>query len=329
MNLGLGFLKIAAQNGLGEGHSFWLPRQGQALAANTDNLFYFIYYLCVFFFVLIISAMVYFAVKYRRKDANQRTSNIKGSHRLEIIWSVIPGILLLVIFGWGFRDWMHIVVPPANYLEVRVTGQKWNWSFDYVKDGINSPNLVVPVGHPIKLVMSSKDVSHSFFIPDMRIKRDVLPNRYTVEWFEPNEIGEHHVFCTQYCGTSHSGMLTKVRVLSEQDYADWIAAGGDLGGAGVPLAKLGELVFNSKGCTACHNIDGTAKIGPALNGIYGTKVELADGSSVEVDDNYIRESIMVPAAKVVKGFAPVMPSFQGQLNDKQTNGLIEYIKSLK
>lgn len=326
MNLGSGLIQFAAQAST---PSLWMPAQGQPLAAHVDQLFYFIYYLCVFFFTVIVATMVYFVVKYRRKSPNQRTSPVKGSHKLELIWSVIPAVLLIVIFAWGFRDWMRLIVPPANAMEIRVTAKKWAWDFAYPRDGISGANLVVPANTAIKLVMSSQDVIHSFYIPDMRIKRDVLPNRYTVTWFEAGEPGEHLIFCTEYCGTSHSEMISRVRVLPENEYREWVANGGDLGGAGVPLAELGKLVYEQKGCASCHTIDGSPKVGPTFKGLYGATREMENGQSVTADDNYIRESIMAPAAKVLKGYAPVMPSFQGQLNDKQTDALIEYIKTLK
>jgi cytochrome c oxidase subunit II len=326
------FLKFSAQEGtrsLWEG-GLWMPAKSSTVAANTDALFYFIYYLCLFFFALIVGAMIYFVVKYRHKEGKPaRTVDLKGNHTLEVFWSVVPGILLVVIFAWGFKDWVKLVVPPAHSLEVRVTGYKWAWAFDYVASGVNGGTLVVPENQPVKLTMSSKDVIHSFYVPDFRVKRDVLPGRYTVMWFEATEKGEFPIKCTEYCGTSHSGMISKVRVVSQEEFDEWIQNGGDLGGAGVPLAELGAKVYEAKGCNACHSIDGSAKVGPSFKGVYGKPAKLADGSEVVVNDDYIRESILMPNAKVHQGYPPVMPSFQGQLNDKQVSALIEYIKSLQ
>jgi len=333
VNLGfaLGHLMAQAANTA----SWWKPIQASAHASSVDSLFNFIMYLCFFFFVLIIGAMIYFVVKYRRKEGVPiKTSPIKGNHTLEIVWSVIPGILLVIMFAWGFKDWLAIAVVPANAMEVRVTGQKWNWTFTYPKEGIVSPDLVVPAGQTIKLVMTSKDVLHSFYIPDFRIKRDVVPGRYSVLWFDPAEEATHQIFCTEYCGTSHSNMLSKVKVLSSEKYEQWIANGGEEeGGAGgkpIPLAEKGKKLYESRGCVACHSVDGTAKVGPSWKGAYGTAHKFADGSSLaSTDENYIRESILVPGAKVVAGYPNVMPSYQGQLNDKQIESIIEYIKSLK
>lgn len=330
MNLGsaLGYLMAQAANTA----SWWKPIQASAHASAVDGLFNFILYLCIFFFVLIIGAMVYFIVKYRRKgNGPERTSPIKGNHTLEIVWSVIPGILLVLIFVWGFKDWLAIAVVPANAMEVRVTGQKWNWTFTYAKEGIVSPDLVVPAGQPVKLVMTSKDVLHSFYIPDFRIKRDVIPGKYTVLWFDPAEEATHQIYCTEYCGTEHSNMLSKVKVLSSAKYEEWIANGGEEGGSsGVPLAEKGKRLYEQRGCVACHSVDGSRKVGPTWQGLFGKPHQFADGSTLaSVDENYLRESILVPGAKVVAGYANVMPSYQGQLNDKQIESIIEYIKTLK
>lgn len=322
------FVKIGAQ---GDGGTLFLPKQASTLAANQDALFYFIYYVCLFFFVLIVGMMIYFVVKGRHKNDGTpvKTSSMKGNHTLEVVWSVIPGILMVVIFGWGFKDYVKTVVTPTNAIDVRVTGLKWAWSFDYVASGVNSNRLVVPQGQPVRLTMASKDVIHSFYVPAFRLKRDVLPGRYTVMWFEATEMGEFPVLCTEYCGTAHSEMLSTVKVVSQEEYEQWVADGGDLGGAGVPPAELGAKLYEAKGCNACHSIDGSPKIGPTFKGLYEKAGELADGSSYVVDDTYIRKAILEPQAQIVKGYQPVMPSYQGQLNDKQIAAIIDYIKTLK
>jgi cytochrome c oxidase subunit 2 len=305
-----------------------MPEQASTSAERTDALFYFILYLSIFFFVLVIGATVLFAIKYRRRSAKQRTSPIEGSKKLEIAWAVIPAILLILIFAWGFRDFLHLAVPPGDSLDVRVTAQKWFWSFDYPREGLSTNELVVPVGRPVKLTMSSTDVIHSFFVPAFRIKRDVVPNRYTVVWFEATETGVYDVLCAEYCGTSHSRMLAKVKVMSENDYQGWIDSGGGLSGKGLSSVEFGKLLFQSKGCGTCHSVDGTARTGPTLKGKYGALEALVGGASARVDDNYLRESIVDPAARVVQGFEPVMPTYAGKLKDKQLNALIDYIKSL-
>jgi cytochrome c oxidase subunit 2 len=320
------FVKIGAQ---GKGTLF-MPEQASTVAANADALFYFIYYLCLLFFVLIVAAMIIFVVKGRHKEgAPVKTSAVKGNHTLEVVWSVIPGILLVVIFAWGFKDWVKLVVPPGDSIDIRVTGFKWAWSFDYMASGVNTNRIVVPENTPVRLTMSSKDVIHSFFVPAFRVKRDVLPGRYTVMWFEATQRGEFPILCTEYCGTSHSNMISTVKVVSQEEYDQWIADGGDLGGAGVPPAELGAKLYEAKGCNACHSIDGSAKVGPSFKGVAGKQGEFADGASYTADDTYLRQSILEPQAHIVKGYQPVMPSYQGQLNEKQIVALIEYMKTLK
>jgi cytochrome c oxidase subunit 2 len=307
---------------------FWMPEAATSEAGRTDALFHFILYLSIFFFVLVVGATVLFVVKYRRRSAAQKTADIHGHRKLEVIWAVIPAILLVVIFAWGFRDYVSGSVPPGDAIEVRVTAQKWSWAFSYPRDGIDTNELVVPVGRPVKLVMSSLDVIHSFYVPAFRLKRDVLPNRYTVAWFQAEETGEYHVLCAEYCGTKHSQMLAKVIVKSERGYQDWIDSGGGLSGKGMSSVAFGKLLFKKKGCTACHSVDGTKLTGPSLLGKYGTRESFADGSTVVVDDNYIRQSITEPNAKVVQGFQAVMPTYAGRLKEKQLNALIDYVKSL-
>jgi len=232
-------------------------------------------------------------------------------------------VLILVLIGlWA------VPCLAADVEEVKVTGQQWFWSFDYPEGATSVNELVVPVDRPIKLLMSSKDVIHSFFVPEFRIKMDVLPNRYTITWFEATNEGEYTLFCAEYCGKSHSDMIGTVKVVSDREYAEWIEAGATEG-EGLSPVEYGAQLYKSKACYTCHSVDGTPNVGPSFKGVYGHETELADGSSTIVDENYIRESILEPQAKVVSGFQPVMPTFQGILKDKQIEALIAYIKSLK
>lgn len=312
--------------------SFWMPPQASSSAQNVDTLFYFILGLSAFFFTMIVAAIVLFSFRYRKRHEGQRTAGIEGSRTLEIAWSVIPALILVVIFVWGFRDYLNLAVPPAGAIDVRVLAQKWSWSFTYPKHGVTVSGkiegnvddpFVVPVGRPVKLTMSSKDVIHSFYVPAFRVKKDVVPNRYSVIWFQAEQEGVYDVMCAEYCGTGHSTMLAKIKVVPEGDYERWLQTAG-----GPPD---GSKLFVQKGCNACHSLttDGKGLPGPPLAGKYGKTETLADGSQVTVDDNYVRESIMQPNAKVVKGYSPVMPTFAGQLSDEQINALIDYIKSLR
>lgn len=343
-----------------EGGTFWMPKAASTYAQDVDDVFYFIYYTDAVFFAVLMAAMILMAVKYRRKAEGESTPVIKGNHTLELAWSVFPTFLLVAMFWLGFKGWMNMAVPPADAMEVRVIGQKWNWTYQYPAaniGGVDYPSfevagadaacmervadptrdiecnaaLVVPAGKPVKLVMNSRDVLHSFFVPDFRMKRDVIPGRYTQQWFEAPEVGEHNVFCTEYCGDRHGYMYSKVEVKSPADFEAWkleqhkkAAASGLVSGA-----ELGAQLFASKGCAGCHKIDGTKLVGPWLNGKFGAQEQLADGSTVTIDEGYLRESILVPGAKIVAGYPPSMPPYQGQLDDRQVEGLIEYIKSLK
>jgi cytochrome c oxidase subunit 2 len=221
---------------------------------------------------------------------------------------------------------MHIV--PKDALEIKVTGQKWFWSFDY-PEGINTVNeLVVPAGKPIKLLMSSKDVIHSFFVPDFRIKMDVLPNRYTITWFEAPEIGNHNLFCAEFCGDKHSDMIGTVKVVSKREYAEWLETGTSLAD-NMPPEQYGAKLFQSRACYTCHSIKGESSVGPHLNGIFGEQAVMTGGKQFIVDENYIRKSLLEPQADVVAGYQPVMPTYQGILKDRDVDALIAYIKSLK
>lgn len=315
---------------LAAGHngSFWMPVQASTFAGETDAIFYFIYWLCVVFFIMIVGAIGYFAVKYKMKGPDDRTSPIRGNHQLEIIWSVIPSILLLVMFAWGFSAFMDQQRPPADAIDVSVTGQKWSWAMTYENGATEMNHLVVPVNQPVQLTMHSTDVLHSFFIPAFRVKRDVIPNRYTTIWFEATEIGAYHIFCTEYCGTSHSDMIGTVDVVTQEEYEEHL---GSLGGCeeGQSLAECGEAVFTGSGCGACHSVVGTdVLIGPPLSGLFGSERNFEDGSVASADENYIRQSIMEPNSQVVQGFAPQMPTFAGRIDDEQLTALIAYIREL-
>lgn len=286
----------------------------------------FLIWLSLFFFLLIAGLAIYSAVKFRYRPGVV-TPHITHNTKLELIWTIIPLILVIMIFFWGFKSYLVAQVPPADAVEIQVTAQKWNWTFEY-PDGNRALNeLHIPLGKPVKFVMSSQDVIHDFYVPDMRVKHDILPNRYTEEWFTPTVAGKHHVECAEYCGKGHSDMAATIYVDNDADYQKWLETGGV--DPKMPLPELGALLYESKGCATCHSIDGSKGTGPSWKGIYGTQQPLSDGTSVLADENYIRESIMVPGAKIVKGYENVMPVFQGLLRDRETNALIAYIKSLK
>jgi cytochrome c oxidase subunit II len=315
---------------LGPEGGWLLPPAASTGADAHDALFYFVLAVTAFFFLLVIGLVAWFTIRYRQRKPGQRTSGVSHNRRLEVAWAVIPSAVLVVIFGWGFKGFLDLSVPPADALEVRVTAQKWAWAFEYPREGIRtSKELVVPVNRPVKLTMSSLDVIHGFYVPAFRIKRDVLPNRYTVTWFQATETGQYDLLCTQYCGTGHSSMLGRIVVKPEAEFKEWVDAGGGMSGKGLSSVEFGKLLFDKEGCNTCHSLDGSPKTGPSLLDRYGSRELLEGGSEVVIDDNYVRESLMDPAAKVVKGFQPVMPTYRGRLNDRQIDALIDFVKSLK
>ncbi len=301
--------------------------QASRFASDVDALVAFITWGSVILFVLITMISLYFLWKYRRIGAPTFTSPISHNNQLEITWTLIPTVLVFIIFFWGFKSYLDMRVIPANSMELKVTGKKWFWAIDY-PNGTNSVNeMVLPVNKPVKLLLSSSDVIHSFYIPAFRTKMDAVPNRYTTMSFEPTMTGTFDIFCAEYCGKSHSGMIGKARVVTESEYAKWLEE-AESGGKMSP-AEFGSKLFTSKACATCHSNDGTANTGPTWKGIYGAKHKMADGSEVVVDENYLRQSMLEPNAKVVAGYQPVMPTYQGVLKEKQIDALIAYIKTLK
>ncbi len=308
--------------------SIFLPPQGSTISGEVDSLFGFIFIVSIILFVLVVGLTVFFAVRYRRRGKVALTSGVTQNLPLEMLWTGIPLILVLVVFVWGFQTYMKMHVVPKDALEIKVTGQKWFWSFDYPNGASSVNELVVPEGKPVKLLMSSKDVIHSFFVPSFRVKMDVVPNRYTVTWFEAKGVGTHDLFCTEYCGTGHSDMIGTVRVLSEREFNTWLEESSGPA-EGEPLDAYGKKLYTSRACNTCHSVDGSKLVGPSFKGIYGSQAMLSDGSAVTVDENYIRESILKPQAKIVAGYDPVMPTYQGILKSRDIDALIAYIKSLQ
>ena len=309
-----------------KGATFWMPPKVSTVAHGVDWLFNFILAISVFFFLLIVVLMVYFIFRYRHREGHAAERSPTHNLGLEITWTVIPLILVIVIFVFGFKGFLDMSTPPANAYEILVEGQKWNWSFTYPNGYVDS-NLHVPVNRPIRLVMSSQDVIHSLYVPAFRIKMDVVPGRYSKAWFEATEPGEYDLFCAEYCGTSHSDMIAHVVVHPVGEFERWLEKASDFLETMTPV-DAGRKLFQVRGCQQCHSVDGSAKTGPSLLGVFGHEQALADGSTVVADENYIRESILEPQARVVAGYDPVMPTYQGRLNDREIMAVIEYLKSL-
>jgi len=307
--------------------SMALPSQGTLLAAEFDNLYAFILWASVISCAITIGGMIYFALKYKRRTNTDKTAYITHNTFLEFLWSFIPLVIFMVVFGWGWMIYNKMRTFPDNSLEVHVYGHQWAWDFTYKSGKKVANEFVVPVGTPVKLIMTSQDVIHSFYIPSMRIKQDVVPGRYSALGFTAEKTGDYHVFCTQYCGLNHSSMLAVMKVVSKEDYEKWLQENDE----GLTLAQRGEKLYSGKSCVACHSLDGTRKVGPSWKGLYGQKDhEMEGGLKLTVDDDYLRESILLSNAKIVKSYpAGVMPVFQGQLSEEEVNALIEFIKSLK
>lgn len=291
------------------------------MSGQVDALYIYLLLVAGVMTTLIFLAVFVFAVKYRRKpgiDAHQ----IEGSTPLEIAWSVIPFGVMLTFFIWGAVIYFRERTPPADATEVYVVAKQWMWKIEHMEGQREINELHVPTGQNIKLIMTSQDVIHSFYVPAFRLKQDVLPGRYTTLWFKATKPGRYHLFCAEYCGTMHSGMGGDIIVMEPQEYAQWLASG-----TAAPLQETGRELFSSLGCSTCHRSDVQGR-GPNLAGIYNKPVLLEDGRTVTADDDYLRESILNPTAKIVNGFKPVMPTFQGIVNEDQLNALIAYVKSL-
>lgn len=291
------------------------------MAGNVDALFIFLLIVTGLMTLLIFCTLIYFAARYRNRPG-VLAEQIEGSIPLEITWSIIPLGVFMMIFLWGAVVYFKERTPPRDATEVYVVAKQWMWKLEHAEGQREINELHVPVGRDVKLIMTSQDVIHSFFIPAFRVKQDVLPGRYTIEWFHPTKPGTYHLFCTQYCGTQHSGMIGDIVVMEPAQYEAWMS-----GSPSGPLSVAGEKIFAELGCSTCHRSD-TQGRGPNLLGVFGRPVQLEDGRTVTADENYIRESILDPGAKVVAGFKPVMPTFQGLVSEEQLNALVAYVKSL-
>ena len=294
------------------------------MAPKVDQLYWFIIGVTAFFGILVSVVVVYFAVKYRTNDPLAVGQRIHGSIPLELGWSIIPFIISIVIFAWAADVFFDIYRPPDQTIDIYATGKRWMWKFQHI-DGQNEINeLHVPLGRAVKVTFTSEDVLHSLFFPAFRTKADAIPGRYSSVWFSATKLGEFHIFCAEYCGTRHSGMVGKVVVMEPAAYQAWLT-GGVVGGS---LSKRGEQLFSDLSCNTCHRNDGSGR-GPSLVNKFGQPQKLVDGTSVTMDEAYVRESILTPQIKVAAGYQPLMPTFQGLLSEENVIALVEYVKTLK
>jgi cytochrome c oxidase subunit 2 len=299
------------------------PGQASTIARSVDHLFFFLTAVTLFFTVLIFSIIFYFMIKYRRRSPEERPRAIEGSLPLEILWTAIPTVIAAVLFVWSASLYFRNAEPPPGSIEIFVTGKQWMWKIEHSEGQREINELHVPLGRPIKLTMTSEDVIHDFYVPAFRVKKDVLPGRYTSLWFEPTKVGTFPLYCAQYCGAFHAGMTGSVIVMEPNEYERWLAGGVQ----GETMEAAGQRVFQQLACVTCHVADGSGQA-PSLLGVYGHPVHLTNGQTVTADDAYIRECILDPSARRVAGYAPIMPSFQGQLNEEQILDLLAYIRSL-
>jgi cytochrome c oxidase subunit II len=299
------------------------PPSASTISESVDQLYFILTGITLFFTVLIFSIIFYFMVKYRRRPGNEVPPDTHAPLVLELAWTIIPSIICVFLFVATAEVYVRNSRPPAASSEVFVIGKQWMWHLQHSEGPREINELHVPVGTPIKLTMTSQDVIHDFYIPAFRVKKDVVPGRYSSIWFQATEVGTYHLFCAQYCGTTHSGMIGWVYVMTPADYATWLAGGEQ----NESMAEQGGRLFDQFGCATCHT-DDTKGLGPSLAGLYGKPQKLQNGETRVVDETMIRESILTPNSVLVPGFAPVMPTYKGQMDEEQMLQLIAYIKSL-
>ncbi len=302
----------------------FVPEQASSVAGEVDALFLFILGFTGVFALGIWIALFYFAIRYRRRTPDERPAEIHGSLVLELTWTIVPFLLMSAMFVWGAKVFFHLNRPPDDAMTVSVVGKRWMWKLQHPTGQREINELHVPVGRAVKLVITSEDTIHSFFIPAFRVKKDAVPGRYNYAWFRATKTGTFHLFCTEYCGTEHSKMIGRVVVMEPEEYQVWLSGGP------VPESPVlqGERLFTELNCITCHRPDSAGR-GPVLNGIFGRPVALASGERVMADEAYVRESILAPSAKVVAGYQPVMPTYMGQVNEDQLIALIAYVGSLQ
>jgi cytochrome c oxidase subunit 2 len=299
------------------------PESASTMSGEVDALYFFLVIVSAIMTVLIFLTVAVFAIRYRRRWPDEVPRPVEGSLLVETTWSVVPFLIMLVMFGWGAKVYFDNFVPPEGAMEVYVVGKQWMWKLQHPEGQREINELHIPTGRPVKLTLTTEDVIHSFFIPAFRVKHDVVPGQYTNLWFQPTKPGNYHLFCAEYCGNQHSGMIGWIHVMEPAEYEKWLSGAGGMGS----MASIGERMFQQLGCSSCHWSNQQGRC-PNLSGVYGSSVLLKDGRTVTANDSYIRESIIEPTAKVVAGFEPIMPTYQGQISEEGLLQLIAYIKSL-
>ena len=301
-----------------------VPDSASTFSWQVDALYFYLSGVTLFFSLLISAVLIFFVIRYRRRTPWEIPRPVAGSHKLETVWTVIPFLIAMTMFAWGARVYFNQYKTPADAVEIYVVGKQWMWKLQHATGQREINQLHVPVGRKIKLIMTSEDVIHDFFVPAFRTKADVVPGKYTTLWFEATTPGTYHLFCAEYCGMNHSGMTGSVVVMEPREFDNWLSGNT---GTSTPAAA-GQQLFQSLGCASCHGANGEGGRGPVLAGVFGQKTQLQNGETQTVDEAYIRESITNPQAKLVAGFGPIMPTFQGQVSEDQLLQLVAFIKSL-
>jgi cytochrome c oxidase subunit II len=303
----------------------FVPPSASTLSDKVDALYFYLSGVTIFFTILISGVLIFFVIKYRRRTPYEIPRPVAGSHKLETLWSVIPFLIAMSMFAWGAQIYFQQSKPPKNAVEIYVVAKQWMWKLQHTTGQREINELHVPVGRKVKLIMTTEDVIHDFFVPAFRIKSDVVPGRYTTLWFEATKPGRYHLFCAEYCGMNHSGMRGSVVVMGQAEFDDWLSGNASQQSP----AAAGQQLYQTLGCVSCHGANGEGGRGPALAGLFGKQVFLENAQTVNADEGYIRESIVTPQSKLVSGFGPIMPTFQGQVSEEQLVQLLAFIKSLQ
>lgn len=299
------------------------PDQASTIAKPIDQLYFALTGLSALMVMLIFLTITFFLFKYRRgKRVNRGPAHIPQT-AIEVTWIVIPLLLMMGVFAWGAHVYFQQQRPPQGAMEINVVGKQWMWKVQHPEGNREINELHVPVGRIVQLILASQDVIHSFYLPAFRTKMDVVPGRYTSEWFQATKIGSYHLFCAEFCGTKHSEMVGRVIVMDPVDYENWLSAGQPAS----TMAQEGERIFRELGCSGCH-VGNSVVRAPPLEGLYGKPVPLQNGQIVKADEGYIRDSILLPNNQITAGYQPLMPTYQGHINEEQLLQLIAYIKSL-
>jgi len=299
------------------------PPQASTSAHAVDGLYFALTLISLFFIAVIFTPIFFFCVKYRRGSTADRSRPSTGSNLLEVGWTTLPTLMGLGLFAWGAVDYFRIERKPANAINVAVVGKQWMWKVQHAEGKREVNELHIPIDRTVALTLISQDVIHSFFVPAFRVKQDVVPGKYTSEWFKPTRAGEYHIFCSQYCGTQHARMIGRVVVMQPQAYERWLKTGEQT----ESILRAGERLFHDRGCSGCHSPNSQFHA-PLLQGLYRKPVPLSDGTTVTADDQYLRDSILQPGKQISAGYDNIMPSFSGHLTEEEIMQLIAYLKTI-